>query len=246
MKDFFDLKKFLQRNKITNRGLLLENTLLNLGYYISPKGTAIVSDLEEKEPYIEEQLTKAGYTYEKSHEYDTFSNKIVVFEVTNKNLHESGVVHARVIKEGPLNYKIVVNVPERPNINYAYTVEAGSEEEALAKLEEKLDGRSYSVKSIKGFEQLPPSPVDRNKVDWTSIEIGDIDTGDYPKFTDAYIEAANFVDGRPLSDWQLDSLSYDLRNTGELSQMAYETLFEGLTPREKILKEQVIKMITKK
>jgi len=42
-----------------------------------------------------------------------------------------------------------------------------------------------------------------------NIEIESIDTKDYPDFCDAFISYAEYEDGTPLSDWELDELSQD-------------------------------------
>lgn len=41
-----------------------------------------------------------------------------------------------------------------------------------------------------------------------NIEVGGIDTKDYPDFCDAYILSADY-DGKPMSDSQLDNLNED-------------------------------------
>jgi hypothetical protein len=48
--------------------------------------------------------------------------------------------------------------------------------------------------------------LDYSKID--NIEIGDIDFSDYPKFCDAFIEAADY-DGRPMTEAELDVLNED-------------------------------------
>ncbi len=45
-----------------------------------------------------------------------------------------------------------------------------------------------------------------------NVEMGNVSWGDYPDFTDAYIESADY-DGEPMNDDQLDDLNedYDFR-----------------------------------
>lgn len=47
------------------------------------------------------------------------------------------------------------------------------------------------------------------KLNYNSIEIEGIDTSDYPDFCDAYISYAEFENGIPLDDDQLDVLNED-------------------------------------
>ena len=41
-----------------------------------------------------------------------------------------------------------------------------------------------------------------------NIELGGVDTKDYPDFCDAFIESADY-DGKPMSDEQLDDINED-------------------------------------
>lgn len=45
-----------------------------------------------------------------------------------------------------------------------------------------------------------------SRINTSSIEFEDIDPRDYPDFTDAYISYAEFKDGTPLNDVQLEEL----------------------------------------
>ncbi len=47
------------------------------------------------------------------------------------------------------------------------------------------------------------------RVDRTTVKIGGIDPDDYPDFSDAFIESANWTDGTHLTDDELDRLSCD-------------------------------------
>lgn len=42
---------------------------------------------------------------------------------------------------------------------------------------------------------------------WDTVRIDGVDSGDYPKFCDAYYEYAEYVDGTPLSDSELGFLT---------------------------------------
>ena len=60
--------------------------------------------------------------------------------------------------------------------------------------------------------------VNGKQVDVSTIEIDGIDRRDYPDFSDAYISAAQYTDGTPLDDNQLD----------KLNSMAYEWVNEKI------------------
>ena len=64
-------------------------------------------------------------------------------------------------------------------------------------------------------------------VDMRSIELGGVDSRDYPEFTSAYVQAADYRDGTPLSEDELDELTDTLSNSGQLHDMAWDTLNEG-------------------
>ena len=59
-------------------------------------------------------------------------------------------------------------------------------------------------------------------IDVSSIEIDGIDTRDYPDFCDAYMASAEYKDGTPLTDDELDALmdKYDY--------LTHELVFEHL------------------
>jgi hypothetical protein len=50
-------------------------------------------------------------------------------------------------------------------------------------------------------------PFNGKQVDLGSIEIDGIDREDYPDFTDAYITAADYTDGTPLSEDEIEQFS---------------------------------------
>jgi hypothetical protein len=64
-------------------------------------------------------------------------------------------------------------------------------------------------------------------VDMRSIELGGVDSRNYPDFSDAYIQAADYRDGTPLSDDELNELTDTLANSGQLHAMIRDTLNEG-------------------
>lgn len=68
--------------------------------------------------------------------------------------------------------------------------------------------------------------IDGKQVDYSSIEVDDVDRRDYPDFSDAYISRAEFVDGTPLNDEQLEQLNNDY---GDLvNELAHDSLRENV------------------
>lgn len=139
-------------------------------------------------------------------------------------------------------FKATVNLADKPGVDYGYTLYAQDEEGARRELDSKLQGQEYQVKALKGpFTPQPEQGELSSRVDKSSIELDGVDPSDYPDFTDAFISAANFEDGTPLTDDELDQLGDEISD--EIHQMAYDSLMEGLSEREKTLKEVVLKAL---
>ena len=63
------------------------------------------------------------------------------------------------------------------------------------------------------------------EVDMRSLEIENVDSRDYPDFSDAYIGRASFTDGTDLSDQEMDQLNDE---HGDLvHELAYDSLHES-------------------
>jgi hypothetical protein len=111
-----------------------------------------------------------------------------------------------------------------------------------------------SIKSIQPYQvpaakpQAEPQPG-LEGVNYNSIQIDGIDPDDYPDFVDAYIISAEFEDGTPLSEEELEQLTDELYQSGELGDMAAQSLYENnkkpmmketkLTAKERRLVEMV-------
>lgn len=142
-------------------------------------------------------------------------------------------------------FKATVNVADIP-VDYGYTLYAEDEEEAKVALDNKIKdsfpGKEYSIKKLRGpFTPEAEKEAIADKVDMSTIELDGVDPSDYPDFSDAFIASAQFNDGRELTDDELDQLTDELSD--DMHQMAYDSLMEGLTDREKTLKEQVLKTL---
>ena len=57
-------------------------------------------------------------------------------------------------------------------------------------------------------KMLTPTPI-LQLVDYSSLVVGNIDTRDYPDFSDAYFESGYYLDGTELPDDVLELLSSD-------------------------------------
>jgi len=64
--------------------------------------------------------------------------------------------------------------------------------------------------------------INGKEVDMNTIEIDDIDMHDYPDFSDAFVSKAQFVDGTPLTDDELE----ELQNNVDVNSLAHDTLHE--------------------
>ena len=75
----------------------------------------------------------------------------------------------------------------------------------------------------------------RNKIDrvnWESIEIDGIDRGDHPDYVDAFVSYAEWKNGQDLTDEELDWLTNELQDSGELNQMVHDRLYEDDDPTD--------------
>lgn len=78
----------------------------------------------------------------------------------------------------------------------------------------------YVEDSAKVNESVAPIVIGGREVDMGSIQLGNVHGWDYPKFSDAFAEYAEFMDGTPLSDDELDQLS----DRGDLiNQLAHDS-----------------------
>jgi hypothetical protein len=74
--------------------------------------------------------------------------------------------------------------------------------------DDMYEGRNLSNIAKKMIKENKSTPLMLNgkEVDEKSIEIDGVDRRDYPDFSDAYISAANYMDGTPLSDKEIEEL----------------------------------------
>ena len=74
--------------------------------------------------------------------------------------------------------------------------------------DDMYEGRNLSNIAKKMIKENKSTPLMLNgkEVDEKSIEIEGVDRRDYPDFSDAYISAANYMDGTPLSNKEIEDL----------------------------------------
>jgi hypothetical protein len=85
------------------------------------------------------------------------------------------------------------------------------------------------------FEEEDGYKINGKNVDMDSLEVEDINTNDYPDFVDAYISYAEFEDGTPLNNSELDELNDD----GELVyNYVINSLYESKKPSAGLIKKK--------
>lgn len=233
----FNLRKFVTENKLTDNSRVLTE---------QEQGEA-----SNKELLLElVDSFKSGLESTDDSEYDDGTSEAwcddAVTEImelkdyfVSKQSRED-IFEEDVNEESDTFFKLTVNFEDKPGVGYGYTIYANTEEEARKQLADKLSqedqGREYSISSVSGPSTPQPKSSALADIDHGSIEIEGIDMNDYPDFVDAYIAAANFDDGTPLTDEELNQLNDEMAD--EIHDLAYQSLFEGKTAREqKLLKE---------
>lgn len=101
-------------------------------------------------------------------------------------------------------------------INPVRIKEMQKEIDELKKTKEKME-KEYEKKSkgkkskevIDEAEDEPDITIDGKKVKYSSIELDNVDPKDRPDYSDAYAFSAEFEDGTPLEDYQLEELDDD-------------------------------------
>jgi hypothetical protein len=101
--------------------------------------------------------------------------------------------------------------------------------------------REIGLDEAKKEDSMEEATTLSSRVDQSSITLGDVHTWDYPDFADAYIEYAEFNDGTPLSDEELNQLNDEMSD--DINQLAHDSLYEGLSKKERVLKEAVLKAL---
>ena len=144
--------------------------------------------------------------------------------------------NAQLLKEG--TYLVTVNIPSR-KMDIGSKQEASSEEEAIQKatqyIEQEYPGVEYQVKGARLRQEAQPSTMDLSKVDTNSIEIDGVDPSDRPDFADAYISYAEYEDGTPLTDGELEELTSEMPDL--VNQLANDSLYEKAQNNKPIMKE---------
>tara|TARA_R110000796_G_scaffold88693_1_gene191458 strand:+ start:150 stop:878 length:729 start_codon:yes stop_codon:yes gene_type:complete len=238
----FNLRKFVTENKLTDNSRVLAE---------QEQGEA-----SNKELLLElVDSFKSGLESTDDSEYDNGTSETwcddAVTEImelkdyfVSKQSRED-IFEEDVNEESDTFFKLTVNFEDKPGVGYGYTIYANTEEEARKQLADKLSqedqGREYSISSVSGPSTPQPKSDALTDIDHGSIEIEGIDMNDYPDFVDAYIAAANFEDGSPLTDEELNQLNDEMAD--EIHDLAYQSLFEGKTAREQKLLKEVFKTL---
>ena len=77
----------------------------------------------------------------------------------------------------------------------------------------------------KVMEANRPAPIMLNgkQIERGAIELDGVDPKDYPDFSDAYISYAEYVDGTPLTDQEIEQLEKE--NYGLVNDLAHGSIF---------------------
>ena len=144
--------------------------------------------------------------------------------------------NTQLLSEGM--YYVTINIPSR-KMDIGSRQEASSEEEAVEKakkyIEQDSPGVEYIIKSVSLRKEVEPSTMDVSKVDTNSIEIDGVDPNDRPDFADAYISYAEYEDGTPLTDGELDELTSEMPDL--VNQLANDSLYEKAQNKKPMMKE---------
>ena len=88
-----------------------------------------------------------------------------------------------------------------------------------------LPGYVERLKKLNVEEGLRSTDINGKPVDLESLEVGGVNTRDYPDFSDAYFEYGMFADGSEMSEDELNQLTDEYRDL--LHQMVHDSLYEG-------------------
>lgn len=89
----------------------------------------------------------------------------------------------------------------------------------FTKTETSMPKLSDMAKKIMEVNKVAPLMLNGKEVDRGSLEVDDVDPRDYPDFSDAYISHAEYVDGTPLSDQEIEQLEQE--NYGLAHELAH-------------------------
>lgn len=88
-------------------------------------------------------------------------------------------------------------------------------------MQEKIDLEEYVNESNNDNEMA----LNGRLIDRSSLEVDGVDRRDHPDYSDAYFSNADYADGTPLSDAELDQLTDMYGDV--VNQMAYDNMYEG-------------------
>lgn len=104
-------------------------------------------------------------------------------------------------------------------IDIRYTIPLEGPRKGLVSLENIMT--DYTAEDI--FERLKRVPLNMNNVNTSSFELEDVVRNDYPDFCDAFIGYAEFNDGTPVPEEQMDELNEECADM--INELAHEHCF---------------------
>lgn len=190
-----------------NPDVFVGEKIKSIKYTLSPKPTGkspVGSNLDKLVKYLaKESEDTMNYIGLDSPEQITFADFEDVVERDVKDVKIHKIWNSMNSKQQEKLYDRVVAVLEK---------KYGDEDEGNDYDEEIYDGSKLSkmlsktAKKMMKENKSTPLMLNGKAVDEKSIEIDGIDRRDYPDFSDAYISAANYMDGTPLSDKEIEEL----------------------------------------
>jgi hypothetical protein len=188
-----------------NPDVFVGEKIKSIKYTLSPKPTGkspVGSNLDKLVKYLaKESEDTMNYIGLDSPEQITFADFEDVVERDVKDVKIHKIWNSMNSKQQENLFYKVVDVLEKKygdgDDDYDEEIYDGSK---LSKMLSKT-----AKKMIKENESTPLM-LNGKAVDEKSIEIDGIDRRDYPDFSDAYISAANYIDGTPLSDKEIEEL----------------------------------------
>jgi len=190
-----------------NPDVFVGEKIKSIKYTLSPKPTGkspVGSNLDKLVKYLaKESEDTMNYIGLDSPEQITFADFEDVVERDVKDVKIHKIWNSMNSKQQEKLYDRVVAVLEK---KYGDEDEGNDYDAKIydgSKLSKMLS--NIAKKMIKENESTPLM-LNGKAVDEKSIEIDGIDRRDYPDFSDAYISAANYIDGTPLSDKEIEEL----------------------------------------
>jgi hypothetical protein len=176
----------------------------------------------------------------KPHDTKNEMKKVKVAKATDQMLKE---IYDEFDMEDELDYNNISDLEDELRRLIRWSNQYGSKGadtqiDQLKKRIEYLKSNPSDIKEAQNFQYI----ISNKPVDIGTVEFDGVDTSDYPDFSDAYVSYAEFIDGTPLTDNELDEL-YD-EHWDSLYDKLLDSLQEIKKPSTKdALRESIKKIV---